>query len=85
MLKIGSEAGLLRDQTFNVVVAGKVLTTVTIDSIINGALSTARILPGAPVPTIVPGTTVKLVPYVAEGVAQPAPKAAASAAEEAAE
>jgi hypothetical protein len=74
VLNIGSDAGLTRNQSFNLTVGDNVVTKIVISDILNAGVSAVSIAPGSPTPKLAVGTAVKLVPLTAE-VAPAAPVA----------
>lgn len=72
VLNVGSEAGLPRNQGFNLMVGDTVVTKITISDILNGGVSTASISPGSATPKLAVGTAVKLVPLSVSAEEAPA-------------
>jgi uncharacterized coiled-coil protein SlyX len=72
VLNVGSDAGLVRNQSFNLMVGDTVVAKVVISDIVNAGVSTASIAPGSVTPKLTVGTAVKLFP-LAEVEVTPVP------------
>ncbi len=62
VLNIGGDAGLIRDQVFDVYVSDVVVGRLRIGDILNGAVSSGYLMKGTDQTKVVAGTAVKLIP-----------------------
>lgn len=79
VVNVGAESGLLRDQTFELLVGGKSVGKVSVSASPNGSVSALAFSSDSTVPSLTIGTPVKLQTFVGEAAPEQAPAAAASA------
>ena len=81
VVNVGPESGLLRDQTFDLIVGGKKVGKVSVASSPNGSVSALSFAADSRIPTLPIGTPVKLQAFSGDAPAAPAAVAAPAPAE----